>query len=96
VKGLVLSLQGRTVFLNKEEVQLSSKEFDLLYLLLLNPGVVLNKVFILENVFKYNTPVETRTIDTHIKNLRSDLKEWGRKYIKTVFGVGFKFDPYAK
>jgi two-component system alkaline phosphatase synthesis response regulator PhoP len=96
IDNLSLSLESRTVFLNGKEVQLRSKEFDLLYLFLQKPGVVLNREFILENVFEYNISVTTRTIDTHIKNLRNSLKPWGRKHIKTIFGVGFRFDPDKK
>jgi two-component system OmpR family response regulator len=89
-------LESRTVFLNGKEVQLRPKEFDLLYLFLQKPRVVLNREFILENVFEYNISVTTRTIDTHIKNLRNTLKTWGRKHIKTIFGVGFRFDTDKK
>jgi len=96
IDNLQLSLESRTVFLNGKEVQLRPKEFDLLYLFLQKPGVVLNREFILENVFEYNISVTTRTIDTHIKNLRNSLKPWGRKHIKTIFGVGFRFDPDKK
>jgi DNA-binding response OmpR family regulator len=96
IDNLSLSLESRTVLLNGKEVQLRPKEFDLLYLFLQKPGVVLNREFILENVFEYNISVTTRTIDTHIKNLRNSLKPWGRKYIKTIFGVGFRFDPGKK
>jgi two-component system alkaline phosphatase synthesis response regulator PhoP len=94
--GLVMSLEARTVFLNGKEIQLRPKEFDLLSLLLQKPGIVLNREFILENVFEYNVSITTRTIDTHIKNLRNSLKPWGRKHIKTIFGIGFKFESSKK
>jgi DNA-binding response OmpR family regulator len=93
VDGLVVSLEPRTVFLDGKEVKLRPKEFDLLSLFLQKPGIVLNREFILENVFEYNISVTTRTIDTHIKNLRNTLSPWGRKHIKTIFGIGFKFIP---
>jgi DNA-binding response OmpR family regulator len=96
IDNLSLSLESRTVLLNGKEVQLRPKEFDLLYLFLQKPGVVLNREFILENVFEYNISATTRTIDTHIKNLRNSLKPWGRKHIKTIFGVGFRFDMGKK
>ncbi|MDR1104293.1 MAG: response regulator transcription factor [Endomicrobium sp.] len=96
IDNLSLSLESRTVLLNGKEVQLRPKEFCLLYLFLQNPGVVLNREFILENIFEYNISVTTRTIDTHINNLRNSLKPWGRKHIKTIFGVGFRFDPGKK
>jgi two-component system alkaline phosphatase synthesis response regulator PhoP len=96
IDNLSLFLESRIVFLNGKEVQLKPKEFDLLYLFLQKPGIVLNREFILENVFEYNISVTTRTIDTHIKNLRNTLNPWGRKHIKTIFGVGFRFDTDKK
>ncbi|MDR2426353.1 MAG: response regulator transcription factor [Endomicrobium sp.] len=90
--GLVINLDSRTVTINKKEVILRPKEFDLLYTFLLRPNFVLNRDFILENVFEYNVAVTTRTIDTHIKNLRQTLGSWSKR-IETVFGRGFKFVP---
>ncbi|MDR3306541.1 MAG: response regulator transcription factor [Endomicrobium sp.] len=91
VDGLVLSLESKTVLLNRKEVHLRPKEFDLLYLFLQNPEIVLDRQLILKDIFEYNMSVTTRTIDTHIKNLRSTLRPWGDRHIKTIFGVGFKF-----
>ncbi|MDR1941753.1 MAG: response regulator transcription factor [Endomicrobium sp.] len=93
--GLVMNLDSRTVFLNKKEIVLRPKEFDLLHTFLLKPDFVLNRDYILENIFDYNIAVTTRTIDTHIKNLRQALGPWGKK-IETVFGRGFKFVPSQK
>ncbi len=62
---------------------------------LLKPNIVLSRDFILENVFEYNIAVTTRTVDTHIKNLRQALGSWGDKII-TIFGRGFKFVPDIK
>jgi DNA-binding response OmpR family regulator len=90
-EGLVMNLDSRTVTLNKKNVSLRPKEFDLLHAFLLKPDFVLNRDYILETVFDYNIAVTTRTIDTHIKNLRQALgSSWGKK-IETVFGRGFKF-----
>jgi len=93
--GLVMDLDSRTVFLNKKETPLRPKEFDLLHMFLMKPNFVLNRDFILENIFEYNVAVTTRTIDTHIKNLRQALGPWGKR-IETVFSRGFKFVPSEK
>ena len=93
--GLVMNLEARTVTIKGKEIKLRPKEFDLLYMFLLKPNVVLNREYILENVFDYNIGVTTRTIDTHIKNLRQALGSWGDK-ISTIFGRGFKFVPDVK
>jgi DNA-binding response OmpR family regulator len=76
--------------LNRKEVTLRPKEFDLLQIFLKKPNVVLNREYILESVFNCQAAITTRTIDTHIKNLRHALGSWGKK-IETVFGRGFKF-----
>ena len=95
VDDLVMNLEARTVTIKGKEIKLRPKEFDLLHMFLLKPNVVLNREYILENVFDYNIGVTTRTIDTHIKNLRQALGSWGDK-INTIFGRGFKFVPSIK
>ncbi|MBR3627358.1 MAG: response regulator transcription factor, partial [Elusimicrobia bacterium] len=95
VDGLVMNLEARTVAIKGKELKLRPKEFDLLYMFLLKPNIVLSREYILENVFDYNIGVTTRTIDTHIKNLRQALGSWGDK-INTIFGRGFKFVPDVK
>jgi DNA-binding response OmpR family regulator len=92
VEGLEMNLVSRTVILNKKELSLRPKEFDLLNMFLKKPNVVLSREYILESVFDCKEFIATRTIDTHIKNLRHSLGTWGKK-IKTVFGRGFKFVP---
>ena len=95
VDDLIMNLEARTVTIKGKEIKLRPKEFDLLYMFLLKPNVVLSREYILENVFDYNIGVTTRTIDTHIKNLRQALGAWGDK-INTIFGRGFKFVPGVK
>ena len=95
VDDLVMNLEARTVTIKGKEIKLRPKEFDLLYMFLLKPNVVLSREYILENIFDYNIGVTTRTIDTHIKNLRQALGLWGDK-INTIFGRGFKFVPNVK
>ena len=95
VDGLSMNLEARTVTIKGKEIKLRPKEFDLLNMFLLKPNVVLNRDYILENVFDYNIAVTTRTIDTHIKNLRQALGVWGNKIV-TIFGRGFKFVPDVK
>jgi len=90
--GLMMNLDARTVIINSKEIKLRPKEFDLLHMFLIKPNIVLSRDFILENVFEYNVAVTTRTIDTHIKNLRQALGNWGDNIV-TIFGRGFKFVP---
>jgi len=93
--GIEMNLVSRTVVLNKKAVTLRPKEFDLLHVFLMKPNVVLTREFILENVFECQALITTRTIDTHIKNLRHALGPWSKRVI-TVFGRGFKFVPDVK
>ncbi|MBQ3834922.1 MAG: response regulator transcription factor [Elusimicrobia bacterium] len=93
--GLAMDLNAGTITIKNKEIRLRPKEFDLLHMFLLKPNVVLSREYILENVFDYNINVTTRTIDTHIKNLRQALGPWGNKIV-TIFGRGFKFVPENK
>ena len=92
--GLEMNLSSRTVILHKKQVVLRPKEFDLLHMFLKKPNIVLSREYMLESVFEVKEFIATRTIDTHIKNLRKTLGPWGKR-IKTVFGRGFKFVPNA-
>ena len=89
VDDLVINLDSMLVSIKDKEIKLRPKEFDLLYVFLSKPNIVLSREYILEEVFGYNTEVTTRTLDTHIKNLRQALGIWGKKIV-TVFGRGFK------
>ena len=77
------------------EISLTPKEFDLLVFLATNRGAALSREKILQKVWNYDYFGEDRTVDTHIKMLRSHLGPC-RDYIVTVWGVGYKFDPDAK
>ena len=74
-----------------EEVELSYKEFELLTYFIENKGIALSREKILNNVWNYDYFGDARTIDTHVKKLRSKMGEKG-DYIKTVWGLGYKFE----
>lgn len=88
--ALRINIQNRTVHINETLINLTPKEFDLLVLLAENPNVVVRRNIILENIFGYKHPIKTRTIDTHIRQLRKKLGKFGKK-IKTVYEYGYKF-----
>ena len=75
-----------------EYINVTPKEFDLLVCLVQNKGVALSRERILLKVWNYDYFGEDRTVDTHIKMLRSHLKDY-RDCIQTVWGVGYKFEP---
>jgi two-component system response regulator ResD len=92
---LVIDTASRSVKVGRQEPQLTPKEFDLLVFLVSNKGVALSREKILEKVWNYDYYGEDRTVDTHIKMLRSHLGKC-RDYIVTVWGIGYKFDPSVK
>ncbi|MCU5600942.1 response regulator transcription factor [Bacillus wiedmannii] len=77
------------VYVNRSEIPLTTKEFEILQLLLQNEKKVLTRESIVEKVWGYEYPGDTRMIDTHIKNIRKKLDI---PYIKTVKGIGYKID----
>lgn len=74
-----------------KEIELSFKEFELLIYFIENKGIALSRENILNNVWNYDYFGDARTIDTHVKKLRSKLGDCG-DYIKTVWGMGYKFE----
>lgn len=90
--GLAVDTVSHTVRIDGEEADLTPKEFDLLVFLAANRGIALSREKILQKVWNYDYIGEDRTVDTHIKMLRSHLGPY-RDYITTVWGIGYKFDP---
>ena len=91
---LAIDTASHTVRVSGEEVSLTPKEFDLLVFLASNKGIALSREKILQKVWNYDYFGEDRTVDTHIKMLRSHLGRY-RDAIVTVWGIGYKFDPDA-
>lgn len=89
--GIKLNKSAHEVTIDGEPVELSFKEFELLAYFLSNQGVALSRERILNNVWNYDYYGDARTIDTHVKKLRSKLKEKG-DLIATVRGMGYKLD----
>lgn len=77
-----------------QPVDLSNKEFELLTYFMENQGMALSREKILNNVWNYDYFGDARTIDTHVKKLRSKLGEKG-ELIKTIWGMGYKFEVNA-
>lgn len=90
-QGLVLFPAGRTVTVDGARVDLSPKEYDLLYYLIQNQNIALSREKLLSQVWGYEFYGDDRTVDTHIKNLRNSLGPY-RDFIVTLRGVGYKFE----
>ena len=86
-----LDIAAHTVKVKGKNIELSFKEFELLNYFVVNQGVALSREKILNNVWNYDYFGDARTIDTHVKKLRSKLGDCG-DYIKTIWGMGYKFN----
>lgn len=89
--AIVLDKTAHEVKIDGKQIDLSFKEFELLDYFLDNQGIALSRERILNSVWNYDYFGDARTIDTHVKKLRSKLGEHG-DYIKTVWGMGYKFE----
>ena len=81
---------NRTVYVGGQEVELTKKEFDLLELFVRHPGQVFSRQQLIEHLWADSEINDIRTVDTHIKQLRTKLREC-KGYLRTVWGVGYKF-----
>ena len=90
-EGLEINVPARTVSVDGKRVELTPKEYDLLFYLIENKNIALSRDKLLSDIWGYDFFGDDRTIDTHIKNLRNNLGEY-RKFIVTLRGVGYKFE----
>lgn len=89
--GIVIDKAAHQVTVDGKNVDLSFKEFELLTYFMENEGIALSREKILNSVWNYDYFGDARTIDTHVKKLRSKMGEKG-DFIKTVWGMGYKFE----
>ena len=92
--GIILNKSAHLVTIGGSTIDLSVKEFELLTYFVENQGIALSRDKILNNVWNYDYFGDARTIDTHVKKLRSKLGTKG-DYIKTIWGMGYKFEVDA-
>ena len=90
-EGLTVDMAGRNVFVDGEKVDLTPKEYDILFYFIKNKGIALTREKLLYDVWGFDFYSDDRTVDTHIKMLRANLKQY-RKFIVTLRGVGYKFE----
>ncbi len=89
--GITIDKTAYTASVDDRMMELSFKEFELLTYFMENKGIALSREKILNNVWNYDYYGDARTIDTHVKKLRSKLGDKG-EYIKTIWGMGYKFE----
>lgn len=90
-EGLRIDMVGRNVYVDGERAELTPKEYELLFYFVENEGVALTRERLLNKVWGYDFYGDDRTVDTHVKMLRGNLKEY-RKFIVTLRGLGYKFE----
>ena len=92
-KGLRLDIESHSVCYQEQVIELTFKEFEILKLLMKNKGRVMTREVLLDRIWGYEYVGETRTVDVHIRYLRSKLSQYGlEECIETVRGVGYRFE----
>ena len=91
---LTIDFECETAFLDGKALELTSKAFSLLALLAHHPGQLVPRETLLMLVWGYGEEIRTRTLDVHIRRLRKGLGVYANMYIETIFGVGYRFQPW--
>ena len=91
---LAIDFDRRTATLDGEEMTLTRKEYDLLALLVRNAGEIVPRGALLLQVWGYGSEIRTRTLDVHVRRLRKKLAIYADRYVETIFGIGYRFQPY--
>lgn len=89
---LRLDAQAHDVWLNGSSVMLTLKEYSILYKLISNVGRVFSREQLLDDIWGFDFDGDMRTVDSHVARLRTKLGDWGSKYIKTIYGTGYKIE----
>ncbi len=91
---LDVDFRHRSAKLDSLGLELTRKEYDLLAVLVQNASDIVSREALLLRVWGYSTEIRTRTLDVHIRRLRKKLGAYAEQYIETIFGVGYRFQPY--
>ena len=90
-EGLEIDMAGRNVYVDGQKAELTPKEYELLFYLVRNKGIAMSREKLLYDVWGFDFYGDDRTVDTHVKMLRGNLKDY-RKFIVTLRGLGYKFE----
>lgn len=91
---LEVDFEHRMARLDGQPLPLTRKEYDLLAVLVINAGEIVRRDALLSRVWGYSREVRTRTLDVHIRRVRKKLGAYSDQYIETIFGAGYRFQPY--
>lgn len=91
---LAMDFNQQAVLLDSERMTLTRKEYDLLALLVQHAGEIIPRGALLLQVWGYNADIRTRTLDVHVRRLRKKMGGYAEQYIETIFGIGYRFQPF--
>ncbi len=91
---LSMDFDQQFVILDSQRMVLTRKEYDLLALLVQHAGEIIPREALLMRVWGYGSEIRTRTLDVHIRRLRKKLGAYADQYIETIFGIGYRFQPF--
>ncbi len=91
---LEVDFDHKTVVLDSGHLVLTRKEFELLAMLVQHAGDIIPRETLLQRVWGYSREIRTRTLDVHIRRLRRKLGAYSGQYIETIFGIGYRFQPF--
>src|SRR5882672_6643855 len=91
---LEVDFDHKIVVLDSGHLVLTRKEFELLAMLVQHAGDIIPRETLLQRVWGYSREIRTRTLDVHIRRLRRKLGAYSGQYIETIFGIGYRFQPF--
>jgi DNA-binding response OmpR family regulator len=91
---LSIDFDQQIASLDTQRMVLTRKEYDLLALLVQHAGEIIPRDALLLRVWGYGAEIRTRTLDVHVRRLRKKLGSYADQYIETIFGIGYRFQPF--
>src|SRR5215469_3560057 len=91
---LSIDFDQQFAILDSQRITLTRKEYDLLALLVQHAGEIIPREALLMRVWGYGSDIRTRTLDVHVRRLRKKLGTYADQYIETIFGIGYRFQPF--
>jgi len=91
---LTVDMHQQMAALDGQRITLTRKEYDLLALLVRHAGEIIPREALLMRIWGYGADIRTRTLDVHIRRLRKKLGVYADQYIETIFGIGYRFQPF--
>ena len=91
---LSVDFEHQAAALDTERMSLTRKEYDLLALLVQHAGEIIPREALLMQIWGYGGEIRTRTLDVHVRRLRKKLGDYADQYIETIFGIGYRFQPF--